>query len=413
MFTLTKNAEVKMVDTVGNLADEAISWRGICFYFDKLLEQYRSQYQIQIAVNLLGDLLIDHQGGIFLCYDQTIIVACRNISKNKIDKAIFQLRYLFIDDPLAYESDGKENAGFCRVFDLGQEYAEFFHVCRTKLSQATRHAQEVAETREMTPPPSVASKMLDKASQYFTAARLAHVEHDLNKADLSRMLRRQAVCALTNDRKIRKVFDEYYIHIAHLRQMLNAKTDFFSNRSLFRYLTQILDERMLDLLSTAPTRYLDGPISLNFNVETILSKKFIEFDTLIKPVVKHTIVIEIQIGDVFTDIRAFVAARNTLQALGYKLCVDGLTNLSIVQIDRGKLGFDFAKLQWNADLEDDGSVVENQLLMDTIKKFGPNRVILCRCDSNQAVNYGLAMGVNMFQGRFVDNMLNPSQRIEN
>lgn len=413
MFTLTKNAEVKMVDMVGNLAEEAISWRGICFYFDKLLEQYRSQYQIQIAVNLLGDLLIDHQGGLFLCFDQTITVLCRNISKNKIDKAIFQLRYLFIDDPLAYEADGKENPNFCRVFDLGQEYAEFYHICRTKLSQATRSAQDAAETKEVAPPQSVASKMIDKASQYFTAARLAHVEHDLNKADLSRVMRRQAVCALTQDRNIRKVFDEYYIHIAHLRQMLGAKTDFFSNRSLFRYLTQILDERILDLFSTAPLRYLDGPVSINFNVETVLSKKFVEFDTLIKPLVKYPLVIEIQIGDVFSDIRAFVAARNTLQALGYRVCVDGLTNLSIVQIDRERLGFDFAKLQWNADLEDDASVAENKRLMDTVKNFGPNRVILCRCDSNQAVNYGLAVGVNMFQGRFIDNMLNPSQRIEN
>jgi len=231
--------------------------------------------------------------------------------------------------------------------------------------------------------------------EYFTAARLAHVEHDLNKADLSRIIRRQAVCALTQERNIRKIFDEYYIHIAHLRQMLNAKTDFFSNRALFRYLTQILDERMLDMLSTAPLRYLDGPVSLNFNVETVLSKKFVEFDTLIKPMVKHAIVIEIQIGDVFTDIRAFVAARNTLQALGYKLCVDGLTNLCMVQIDREKLGFDFAKLQWNADLEDDSSAVENKRLMETVKNFGASRVILCRCDSNQAVNYGLAMGINM------------------
>ena len=84
MYTLFKDAEVKLVDTVGNLSGEAISWRAVYFHFDRLLEQYRSQYQIQIAVNLLSDLLVDHQGGVFVCFDQTIILLCRNIGKNLI-----------------------------------------------------------------------------------------------------------------------------------------------------------------------------------------------------------------------------------------------------------------------------------------------------------------------------------------
>jgi len=412
MFTLIKDAEAKLVDTVGNIADEAISWRAIYFHFDKLLEQYRSQYQIQIAVNLLGDLLIEHQGGVCLCHDQTIIVVCRNISKNKIDKAIFQLRYLFIDDPLAYDSKGEENPNFCRVFDLGTEYAEFYQLCRKKLSQSSfLEQQQDTQARAAELAAELAPE--GKSSEYFTPRHLSNIEYDLNKADLSRLLRRQPVCAMTQTKSIRKVFDEYYIHIAHLRQMLNVKMDFFSNRWLFRYLTQILDWRMLDLLSMNPLRYLDTPVSVNFNIDTILSKKFREFDALIKPIVKFPIVIEIQIGDVFGDMSAFNAARNLAQKLGYKICLDGLTNLSIVQIDREKLGFDLAKLQWNADLEEDLGAAENQRLMNAIKGFGPNRVSLGRCDPSQAVNYGRAMGINLFQGRFIDNMLNPNQRTEN
>lgn len=410
MFTLIKDAEIKLVEIVGGISEEAISWRAVCFYFDKLLEQYRNQYQLQIAVNLLGDLLAEHDGGIFVSFDHVIILVCRNISKNKIDKAVFQLRYLFIDDPLAYESNGEENPDFCRVFDLGKEYAEFYQLCRKKLSQSKRIGQDSQEAENFV---MVADKGGDKASQGFTPAMLARIEHDLNKADLSRVLRRQPVCALTDNKNIRKVFDEYYIHISHLRQMLNVKMDFFSNRWLFSYLTQILDERMLDLLSMSPLRYLDSPVSLNFNIETLLSKKFKDFDSLIKPLIKFSIVIEIQIGDVFSDIRAFAAARNILQKLGYKICVDGLTNLSIVQIDREKLGFDFAKLQWNADLEEDIGASENQRIMNTVRNFGYNRVILSRCDNVQAVNYGQAMGINLFQGRFIDGLINPKQKVEN
>ncbi len=410
MFTVTKDAEIKLVDTVSGLSDEAGSWRSVCFFFNELLEQYRSDYQIQIAVNLLNDLLVAHQGGVFVCADQTIILVCRNVTKIQLDKAVFQLRYLFMDDPLAYDAGGDENSDFCRVYDLGVEYAEFYQFCRKKLSQNSR----VESTNEPAGRQAISSEpVFEGASNKFTPARLAHVEHDLNKADLSRVFRRQPVCAITPDYEPRKIFDEYYISISHLRQMLRVDTDFFSNRWLFGYLTQLLDERMLDLISISPTRYFEGPVSLNFNIHTILSRKFRDFDAVIKPAVKASIVIEVHIGDIFGDISAYVAARNVLHKLGYKVCLDGLNSQSIMQINRERMGFDLAKLQWNADLEVDLNTEENQHLMRAIKNCGPNRVILCRCDTKNAISYGQAMGINLFQGRFLDKIINPNQKVTN
>lgn len=408
MFTLVKEAELKLTEVANNIAHEAISWRAVYFNFHKLLEHYKSDYQIQIAVNLLGDLLTDYQGGIYVCADQTIIMLCRNISKNKIDKAIFQLRYLFMDDPLAYDSTGEENSNFCTVFDLGKEYAEFYQLCHKKLAQSSQTSK--GESRKAK---AGKDKQEEKSGDFFTPKKLAWIEQDLNKADLSLMLRRQSICVVNSHNNVRRVFDEYYIHISHLRQMLHTKMDFFSNIWLFKYLTRILDDRMLDLISQNPLRYMDGPVSLNFNVETLLSKKFIQFDALVKSLVKFTIVIEIQIGEVFADIRAFTAARNILQKLGYKICLDGLTSLSIVQIEREKLGCDFVKLQWNADMEEDVSATDNQYLLNVIKQFGSNRVILARCDNAQAVNYGQAMGINLFQGRYIDSLINPNMKVRN
>jgi len=410
MFTVAKDAEVKLVDTVGGIADEAATWRAVYFRFDQLLEQYRNDYQIQIAVNLLNDLLVDNQGGVFVCVDQTLALVCRNVTRNQLEKAIFQLRYLFMDDPLAYDSNGDENPNFCRVYDLGVDYAEFYQLCRRKLTQSAKIEQEAEHAARVAP---LMEASPEAASKMFTPARLVHVEHDLNKADLSRVFRRQPVCAVAPDYEIRKVFDEYYIHIAHLRQMLRTEADLFSNRWLFRYLTRLLDDRMLDMLIMSPMRYFDSPVSLNFNIETILSRKFRELDAALKPEVKVSIVVEVQVGDVFTDIEAFITARNMLQKLGYKVCVDGLTSHSIVHINRTRMGFDLAKLQWNADLEADLNSEENRGVINAIKECGANRVILCRCDTRQAINYGQAMGINLFQGRFLDRMLNPKQKIEN
>jgi hypothetical protein len=271
-------------------------------------------------------------------------------------------------------------------------------------------ADPAPEPNRQPPAPGVAQGAAQSA---LTPARLAHIEHDLNKADLSRIMRRQPVCALIRGQEARRIFDEHYIHIAHLKQMLRMELDFFSNRALFRYLTQLLDERMLDLMMMSPMRFFETPASFNFNIESILSARFREFDSLTRPNFKVSIIIELQAGDVFGDITAFHAARNLLERLDYKLCLDGINPLLLPHIDRAKLGFDLMKLQWNSDTEQDLTSENNAALIAAIRECGANRMILCRCDSRQAVAYGQALGIQLFQGRFIDRLLNPHQKTGN
>jgi len=247
----------------------------------------------------------------------------------------------------------------------------------------------------------------------FSATRLATIEQDLRYADLSRVIHRQSVCAAQPNTPVRRVFDELYIHIAHLRQMLKVDVDFFSNRWLFKYLTQILDERMIALIRHNPTRYLDSPISLNLNVETLLSSWFAEFDAMLKPSAKVSIVIEVPVVDVFADITAFMVAKDEVQKLGYRVCLDGLTSRSFTNIDRSKLGFDLIKVQWNADAASDLKTKENLEFAEAVQRNGINRVVLCRCDNKQAVEYGQALGISLFQGRYLDTLINPASKVEN
>jgi hypothetical protein len=235
----------------------------------------------------------------------------------------------------------------------------------------------------------------------------------LESADLSRVMRRQPICAAVPNMMVRRVFDEFYVNIGHLRQLLSANVDLTSNRWLFKYLTQVLDVRMLDMISRNAARFVDRPISINLNVETLLSDSFTKFDAAIKPSMKVSIVIEIQIADVFNDMAAFMVAKEMVQKLGYRVCLDGLTSLSFTQIDRERLGFDLAKLYWNADLESDLKSRENKQLSEAVKSCGPNRVILCRCDDRRAVDYGQALGISLFQGRFLDRIIDPTSKVEN
>jgi hypothetical protein len=144
--------------------------------------------------------------------------------------------------------------------------------------------------------------------------------------------------------------------------------------------------------------------SLNLNVSTVLGDYFKDFTHEISKLKKPSVIIEIDIADVFCDINAYVTARDHLKHWGYKICLDGLNDLSFLQVDRESLGFDLAKLQWNSDHVHHLSKEENAKLVRAVEKYGANRIILTRCDNNEAIKYGQFLGISLFQGWCIDNM---------
>ncbi len=404
----SKDAEAKLIEMLDSLGQEPTSWRGVHFRFSRLLEHYKSEYQIKIATNMIGDMLKSHQGAVFICEDCDIFVVSKGANKSLLDKVAFQLRYLFMDDPLAYSADGKENENFSTLYDLGGDWKDFMNAGKRKLEASAKQGA----VNNLVNPERMASTPSRKIKK-MTPQRLANIERDLIPADLSRVIRKQPVCAAKEGNKIRPVFDEMYINIGHLRQLLMADVDFTSDRGLFKYLTQVLDEKVLELLRRHPARYFDRPVSVNLNVATLLSDKFAEFDAAIKPSIKVSLVIELQVADVFTDMEAFMVAKKAVQKMGYRVCLDGLTSLSFSQVDREQLGFDLAKLQWNASAENELNSKENKAVTEAVRRTGANRIILCRCDNRQAIEYGHAMGISLFQGRYIDKLVDPNAKVEN
>ncbi|PZP87081.1 MAG: hypothetical protein DI582_01040 [Azospirillum brasilense] len=419
MRIVTKEPEAHLIELLNIVQENRQGWQAVAFNFSKLLEHYRSEYQIKIATNLMNDLLGDRDGAIYLCEDANIYVMVRSMPKPLMDKMMFQLRYLFMDDPLSYSPDGDENPEFCALFEIEEEWDVFMALCKKRLVMRVRqnHAQQKpagpAATAAMAASGMKPMGFPRAEMKYFTASSLATIEATLKDTDIVGTVRRQPVVAYMPDNSVRTVFDEMYINIAALRAELGTEIDLLSNRWLFKYLTQRLDERMLDAIQKNPVRYLTNPVSLNLNVPTLLSNRFAEFDAAIKPSTKVSLVIELQIGDVLTDMSGFLLAKDTVQKLGYRVCLDGVTDLSFPQIDRKRLGFDLIKLQWNGDHARDATNEKNARVAEAIKICGSNRVILTRCDNEQAIEYGKAVGLSLFQGRYLDSLLNPDAVAKN
>lgn len=439
MRIISREPEAHIIELLNAAQEKVSGWIAVHFSFDKLMEHYRSEYQIKIAINLMNDMLGDRDGAIYLCEDTTIYVVVKSVPKPLYDKLVFQLRYLFMDDPLAYNEEGDENPEFATRYDLEESWQDFMNICKRRLVQRVRKSQAAGRDTPKSMQPLDSGKALDSTkvlaaealpelkqkiiattsmsplskASFFNASNLHDIEKALRDSDIVPAIRRQPVCSMAVGSKARKVFDEMYINISHLRQILGVEADILSNRWLFKYLTQVLDDKMLAHLQTRAGSFASSPVSINVNIPTLLSSRFAEFDATIKPEAKVSVVMELQIADVFSDMSGFLLAKDTVQKLGYRVCLDGVTDLSFLQIDRKRLGFDLIKLQWNADSDMDVRSEKNQALVEAVKRCGNTRVILTRCDNDTAIKYGHGIGISLFQGRYLDGLVNPQSTIKN
>ena len=409
MYIIDKSAEVKLVQMLNEMGGDGEGWLATQFNLSELLDEYKSEYQVKIALNLLTDLLRGYDGSIFLCQDGAIIVLGYKIERSLLNKLIFQLRYFYMDDPLAYHADGQENPNFSVSYDLKADFKTFSEASNRRMMATRRKLEakpEIVRKEEEVMPEGVSSALL-------SAMRLANIERDLTSMDISTVLRRQPVYAIAGNQAPKQVFEEVYIHIAQLRELLKAEVDLLSNKWLFKYLTSILDEKVIEMIQARLPDFLSRAISVNLNVESVLSSWFEAFSKTVKPELKKRIVLEIPLVDAFADIQAFEFARDMLQKQGFRLCLDGLNAGTFLHIEKGKMGADLVKLQWNAEAKVDIKSESNQRLSDSIKACGPGRVILCRCDTQGAIDYGRELGISLFQGRYLDSQVHPQAKVVN
>ena len=154
---------------------------------------------------------------------------------------------------------------------------------------------------------------------------------------------------------------------------------------------------------------LSHSASFNLNVATMLSPDFLTFDDNIPASRRGHMIVELQVVDLFADLGAYQFVRSFAQERGYRICIDGLTHQTMSMIDRARLGADVVKLYWHPQLIDGGEETR-QRIHAMVRRNGENRVILCRCDNREAIDFGRSIGVTLFQGRHVETMIAEENR---
>ncbi|MEK7246589.1 MAG: hypothetical protein AAB223_11280 [Pseudomonadota bacterium] len=328
-------------------------------------------------------------GDVFFCYKSEIQV--------QVDAIVQRLRYLFGDDPLVSE-DGAEGKEFATVLDAATQYDDILFAARSVTESEVKRAGE-ERTRQ-----DARSRLKDRQVQGepLTPDILARIETALVRADLSNLVRRQYACTVDEDNSPTQIFSELFISIKDLRETLLPGVNLTSNRWLFQHLTETLDKRMLALLVKTDRFTVSGDISFNINVRTLLAPEFMAFDENVSAGRRGSLIIELQKEDIFSDLGTYLFAREFLQNKGYRVCLDGLTFQTLDIIDRKRLGADMAKLFWTPEMAEKP---EGRARVQRLMESGGKTLVMCRCDSADAVEFGRSVGIELYQGRHIESLL--------
>lgn len=375
---------IKFLVRLKGLSDSTSGYSAAYIHVSSLPSARRTRDRLSDGLGVLSNLKRRYRNGdIYLMRNADIVFLVRNAPAEELASAGRRIREVFLGKN-APSPDGDEK-DIVTLFRLPQDFDSLMDL-----------AEQAAGLTKLVVEPSV-------AKQEINLAALAQIKEEVQKVDISTMLFNQPVYDIS-DIKPRIRFHEIYVSVRVLEEMFCPGLSLTSQRWLFADLTQDLDGAVLRFLAEPDSAPGINGMSLNLNLSTLASDRFVTFDAELDEERRHSMVLEVNKTDVFENMRLYRELTPFLRQRGYRLLLDGLSFLNIAAIDFSGLFCDYAKLFWSgeaAHLDDDAAhYIAQKIKMPNMPKF-----LLAHCDSAESLRFARSIGIDLVQGRLVDHMV--------
>ncbi|MBI1208364.1 MAG: hypothetical protein GC191_13900 [Azospirillum sp.] len=238
----------------------------------------------------------------------------------------------------------------------------------------------------------------------ITLEELGKLERSMAMFDLSPFLFNQPIVNLSGENVDEMEYFELYISIKLLQERLCPDYDITANRWLFNYFTANLDQSVLRALNHGMTFMRGRRIGINVNLPTVISTGFIKFDERLPIDFRGNVVLEVNKSDLFENLPLFNEVSEFAKDKKYQISVDGLNPFWVMNFDLEYLQCDYAKIFWSTDMltMDDNF---RQYFFERIGEQDRCRFVLSRCDTVSSLVFAQKAGIQLVQGRAVDNIL--------
>ncbi len=376
--------ETLLVDTLDRMRRNPEGRKVVHLHLSQLMAQNRSPVRIKIVTRMFRTLESGRQVQIFDLTNDDLAMIVSSGAQRDVNNIIHRIRKLFEGDPATLDNpDGTDR--FVTWFDLALDS-----------STAIQHAQNLRQEAQ-----SGASPNMVIEARTLTPALLDAVQKKVAHANVVPFIRDQVALRVNPTTKEASIeFYEFFLSVGDLQRVTAPDLNLLADRWLFQDLSRTMDMRMLETVVRAPHARSAPRVSLNLNLETILTPTFSSFLEEIGQ--EKKIIVEVQVVDVLTNYEMFMDVRNALNSMGHAVLIDGLSTTTIEMLDVPGMKPDYAKINWAPELLDLMDSPSNKSAAFVVQEIGVDKVILSRCDSSSALSWGIRTGITLFQGHFLD-----------
>ena len=265
-------------------------------------------------------------------------------------------------------------------------------------------ADRVAKYAELAQRNASEPEQGDKQLRPLTTAEIKNVMKAYEKFGTEKFIkafvRNQDIVMHVQGRPLEKVLTEYFISMDLLRKPLFVDVEMRGSGRLFNEFTLVLDQILLQAFDAMHT--IGGRCSVNLNVESVFTEQFEAFIKRTPEAVLKEVVFEFRQSNIVENFDEFQVARGLIKSKGATIAVDQIFPQTVGLVDLDYIGASIAKIHWRNGAEDILKERERAVKYLIDCNVLP---VLIRVDSDRALEVGERMGINLFQGFLIDDMV--------
>ena len=376
--------ETLLVDTLDRMRRNPEGRKVVHLRLSKLMPANRTPVRMKIVTRMFRTLESGRQVQIFSLSNDDLVMIIGGGAQRDVNNIVHRIRKLFEGDPITLDDD-QGNDRFVVWYDLTLDAAMAIHA-----------AQQMRQDAQTAPPAAAAVQL-----PTVTPAALDEIHKKLAFLNVVPFVRDQVAVRLDPVTKAASIeFYEFFLSVGDLQRTVAPNWNLFGDKSLFQDLSRTMDLRMLDIVLRAPQARGAPALSLNLNLETIFTTTFSSFLERLEQGQK--VIVEVQAVDLLTNFNMYLDAQAVLASMGHAVLIDGLSTTALSMLDVALMKPDYAKIIWAPELLDMMDPATNQSAAFIVHNIGPEKVILSRVDSANALQWGLKTGISVFQGHLLD-----------
>ena len=227
------------------------------------------------------------------------------------------------------------------------------------------------------------------------------VNEQLGPAQFAKVfIRNQKIAVIEPGKPARQVMHEYFVAMDMLKKHVFKRVELRGSGNLFNQLTLTLDRLLVGAYGAINP---DGvKCSINLNVESVFTKSFQDFMGTDSDKVFANLVFEFRQANILQHFDEFAVAAELIRSRGGSVAVDAVFPETVGVVNIPRLNANMAKVFWRAGAETVLPQFRDEI---AAMQDAGTTIVLARLDDELGLQIAQDLGIVMFQGFYVDDLL--------